>query len=77
MILALPLEILPRQSAGLASGMVISLGYIGALVGPWLTGRILDSTGSFDLALVALVVAAVAWAVAGSLLIPETGKKRR
>ncbi len=75
MILALPLEMLPKESVGAASGMVLSIGYLGGIVGPWLTGRILDSTGSLDAALVVLIVMALIWVVAG-LLIPETGARR-
>ncbi len=74
MVLALPIEMLPKQSAGLASGIILSAGYVGALFGPWLAGRILDSTGSFNPALIVLAASAAAWVVVG-LLIPETGKK--
>ena len=49
MILALPLELLPNESVGMASGTVLSIGYLGGLVGPWLAGRIVDSTGKFRL----------------------------
>lgn len=74
MMLALPVEMLPRTSVGMASGAVLSIGYIGGLIGPWLTGRVLDSTGNFDGALFVLVAIAALWAVVG-FLIPETGKK--
>jgi CP family cyanate transporter-like MFS transporter len=73
MILALPLELLPNESAGMASGTVLSIGYIGGLVGPWLTGRIVDVTDSFDVALLILMVTAIMWALIG-FLIPETGR---
>jgi CP family cyanate transporter-like MFS transporter len=74
MILALPLEMLPKEFVGAASGMVLSIGYIGGIVGPWLAGRILDSTGSLDGALIVLIVVALVWAAAG-FLIPETGTR--
>ncbi len=73
MILTLPLELLPRQTAGAASGMVLSIGYSAAFVGPWLAGRILDGTGSLNLVLVFLAITAVAW-TAVSFMIPETGR---
>jgi cyanate permease len=72
MILALPIELLPRESAGAASGMVLSLGYTAAIFGPWLAGRILDATGSLNLVLVLLAVSAVAWTAVGFAM-PETG----
>ncbi len=74
MILALPLELLPNEYAGMASGTVLSIGYLGGLVGPWLAGRIVDVTGSFDLALYILTGTAIVWALIG-FLIPETGRK--
>ena len=76
MILALPLELLPNEYAGMASGTVLSIGYLGGLVGPWLAGRIVDVTGSFDLALYILAGTAIVWAVIG-FLIPETGHKAK
>lgn len=74
MILALPLELLPNEYAGMASGTVLSIGYLGGLVGPWFAGRIMDVTGSFDLALYMLTGTAIAWALIG-FLIPETGRR--
>jgi cyanate permease len=74
MILALPIEMLPRNAVGTASGAVLSIGYIGGLVGPWLTGKVVDATGTFDLALVGLVVVAALWAVVGFLM-PEAGRR--
>jgi MFS transporter, CP family, cyanate transporter len=74
MILALPLEMLPTEFAGKATGTVLSIGYVGGLVGPWLAGRILDSTENLDLALLLLAASAVVWALIG-FLIPETGRR--
>jgi cyanate permease len=74
MILALPLELLPTESVGTASGTVLSIGYLGGLVGPWLTGKIVDLTGNFDLALIFLMITAFVWAVIG-FVIPETGNR--
>jgi CP family cyanate transporter-like MFS transporter len=73
-ILALPLELLPNESVGTASGTVLSIGYLGGLVGPWLTGKIVDLTGNFDLALIFLMITAFVWAVIG-FVIPETGNR--
>jgi cyanate permease len=43
-------------------------------VGPWLAGRIVDSTGNFDLALIGLMGTALMWAFIG-FVIPETGNR--
>ncbi len=75
MLLALPLELLPNEYAGTASGTVLSLGYLGGLVGPWVAGRIVDATTNLDMALLLLMGMAVVWVVIG-LLIPETGNRR-
>ena len=74
MILAFLLEMLPNRSVGAASGTVLSIGYIGGLLGPWLAGHIVDSTASLDLALVFLGGTALLWAWMGFRM-PETGRK--
>ncbi len=76
MILALPVELVPEESAGAASGMVLSIGYMGGLVGPWLAGYIFDVSGTLNLALVVLIGVAIAWACL-AFLIPETGYRAR
>ena len=76
MILALPVELVPEESVGKASGMVLSIGYIGGLVGPWLAGYIVDVTGTLDLALVVLIGTAIVWTVV-AFSIPETGSRTR
>ncbi len=74
-MLALTLELLPNEYAGMASGAVLSIGYVGGLLGPWLAGLIVDVTGSFGGALLMLIGTALAWAVI-VFLIPETGPRR-
>jgi len=76
MLLALPVELVPKESVGAASGMTLSIGYIGAFVGPWVAGYILDTTGTLDLAIIILVGLAVVWAFI-AFIIPETGPKTR
>lgn len=73
-IFALPVEMVPEESVGAASGMVLSIGYIGALVGPWVAGRVLDVTGSLNLALIMLIIVSVAWTYI-VFSIPETGPR--
>lgn len=74
MILALPVEMVPKESVGAASGMTLSIGYTGAFIGPWLAGYILDATGTLNLAIIILIIAAVVWAYI-AFIIPETGHR--
>jgi cyanate permease len=76
MILALPVEMVPKESVGKASGMMLSIGYVGGLAGPWIAGYIFDSTGGLELTLIILVGLAIVWAVISSL-ITETGSRAR
>jgi cyanate permease len=46
MLLALPPELIPKEAVGRASGMILSVGYLGGLFGPYVAGYILDSTGT-------------------------------
>ena len=76
MLLALPIEMLPRSAVGTATGAILSIGYIGGILGPWLTGRVVDATGSFDHALIGLAVVAALWMIVGFLM-AEAGRKWR
>ena len=55
-LLSLPVEIMPKEHAGVAGGVVVAVGYIGAVIGPSMTGQILDVTGSFQIVFVILAV---------------------
>ncbi|MGB9977824.1 CynX/NimT family MFS transporter [Methanobacterium sp.] len=55
-LLSLPVEIMPKEHAGVAGGVVVAIGYIGAVIGPSMTGQILDITGSFQIVFVVLAV---------------------
>ena len=75
-ILALPVEMVPKEEVGAASGLVLSVGYIGGVIGPLMGGRILDITGSFSLSLV--VLAGVSVAMVGiAFMLPETGSAKK
>jgi len=74
MLLALPVEMVTPEISGSASGMVMSIGYVGALVGPLAGGFILDTTGSYHWIFISLAVVSVITAVI-AFIIPETGKK--
>jgi len=75
-ILALPVEMMPREDVGVASGLVLSIGYIGGVIGALIGGRILDLTGSLDLSLLVLTGVSIA-AVSIAFRLPETGPKAR
>ncbi|MBA7663249.1 hypothetical protein ES703_71288 [subsurface metagenome] len=76
MILALPVEMMPKEEVGTASGLVFSMGYTGGVIGTLTGGRILDITGSLDLSLLVLSGASIAAAVIAFRL-PETGPKAK
>ncbi len=73
-ILTLPVEMMPKEEVGTASGLVLAIGFTGGGIGPLIAGRILDLTGSLDLSF--LVLAGLSIAAAGiAFMIPETGPK--
>ena len=73
-IMALPVEMMPKKIVGVASGLILSIGYIGAIIGPLIGGHLFDLTGSLDFSLLVLIGASI---ITGSiaLKIPETGSK--
>lgn len=73
-LLSLPVEIMPKEHAGVAGGVVVAIGYIGAVIGPSMTGQILDVTGSFQIVFIILAVLSVI-TMGLSFLIPTTDKK--
>lgn len=46
--LILPIDLFPANVAGTASGLVISVGYVGGLIGPVIAGYLADVTGGFS-----------------------------
>lgn len=71
----LPAEAVSPELVGSVSGFVLSIGYLGALLGPWIFGYLRDITGAFELGMTLL------FAVSTLLLIiiipiPETGPKK-
>ena len=73
-VFAIPLDMIPIGSAGVASGLVISIGNIGAVIGPLIGGHILDLTGSLDISLVILIAVSAA-GIGIAFRLPETGPK--
>jgi len=72
--LAFPVEIVPKDSVGTASGMILSIGHIGGFIGPWLAGYIMDATGDLDL--IVLIGAAIAFTCL-AFIVAETGSRAR
>ena len=71
-IMALPVEMIPEKAVGAASGLILSIGFIGAIIGPLIGGHLFDLTGSLDQSLLVLTgIAAIAGIIA--LKLPETG----
>jgi len=75
-ILALPVEMVSKEEVGAASGLLISIGYIGGVIGPLIGGRILDITGSLNFALLILAGASIA-IVCMTFMLRETGSTKK
>jgi len=71
-LLALPVEMMHKREVGTASGIVISIGFAGGVVGPLIGGAILDNTQSLDLSFMVLMGASLVAAFLASRL-PENG----
>ena len=70
----LHVEMVPEEDVGTASGLILSIGHLGGVIGAWIGGRILDLTGSLDIAMLILVGISIA-TVGIALRLPETGRK--
>ncbi len=75
-LLTLPVEIMPSEHAGTASGVVVSVGYMGAVVGPIIAGEILDVSGSLQSVFVILIVLSLITTVFAFLIPSDSTKKR-
>ena len=75
-LLALPVEMMDQKEVGTASGIVISIGFAGGVIGPLIGGNILDNTQSLDLSFMVLMGVSLVTAFLVSRL-PETGPRRR
>jgi len=75
-ILAVPVEMVSKEQVGAASGLVLSVGYIGGIIGPLIGGRILGVTGSLSLSLVVLIGISIAMASV-AIMLPETGSAKK
>jgi Cyanate permease len=75
-LLSLPVEIMPKKHAGVAGGVVVAIGYIGAVIGPSMTGQILDITGSFQIVFIILAVLSLI-TMSLTFLIPSNNKNAK
>jgi len=76
LILTLIPQLVPSQDVGKASGMVLSIAYIGGFVGPLIAGHIMDVTGTLKPDLIILIsMAAVGTYFA--IRLPKTGSGAR
>jgi CP family cyanate transporter-like MFS transporter len=74
MAFLLPSDFVDYSHLGSASGIVLSMGWLGIGFGSWLAGFLRDLSGSFYTTLVALVISALLVVVLAFVL-PETGKR--
>ena len=74
-LLSLPVEIMPKEHSGVAGGVVVSVGYMGAVIGPSMAGQILDITGSFQSIFIILSVISVI-TMCLTFLIPTNDKNK-
>jgi len=73
-VLALPLEMVPEEEVGAATGLIITAGNIGGPIGSLVSGHIFDITGDLNLALFMLIGIATAM-ICMSFRLPEIGPK--
>jgi len=74
--MVLPVEMVPKEAVGAASGLMFSIGFIGGVVGTLIGGYLFDLTGNLTQSFLVLFgVQAVAIALA--LKLPESGSRPR
>lgn len=67
-------EVVEAEAIGRAGGLVLSVGYLGGVLGPSLTGYLRDVTGGFDFPLLFLGLLSLA-SIAAVAALPETGRR--
>jgi cyanate permease len=70
LLLSLPVELVKREKVGGVAGAIISIGYVGALMGPLITGYLRDFTGSFTVGFMVMAFGGLV-AVGLSCALPE------
>ena len=73
-LLTLPTELVEKRNVGTTAGVMLSIGYVGAIIGAPLTGFLKDMTGQLFFGFLAFL----AFSVLASILVlflPETGRR--
>ncbi|MFQ5763194.1 MAG: CynX/NimT family MFS transporter, partial [Candidatus Bathyarchaeia archaeon] len=73
--LFLSIDLVEPRMVGSATGMIVSVGYLGGVVGPWTMGLITDIAGGFGHIPITLIIASIVAALI-ALAMPETGRRR-
>ena len=68
--LVIPADMVPREHLGAATGLIMTVGYFAALLGPWVSGAVWDVTGSVTGVMTSLVIAYLAGIII-ALFVPE------
>ena len=71
LLVAFPAQFSPRHKVGRAAGANLSIGYLGALLGPPIAGHLKDLTGNFSAAFLLSAIVAVA-AIALAFAFPKS-----
>lgn len=72
----MPLDLFPREKVGASTGMIFTVGYFAALVGPFASGKIMDMTGNINSVMISFIVMYVIGVIIGFFFIPDPLKKR-
>jgi len=70
LLLILPVELVEREKVGRTAGAIISIGYVGALIGPPITGYLRDLTGDFAVGFIVMAFFGLV-AVGLSYILPD------
>ncbi|MCJ7596337.1 MAG: MFS transporter [Desulfobacterales bacterium] len=76
LLLAFPAQFSRHEKVGSAAGLVLSIGYAGALLGPPLAGYVRDITGAFSIGFLGMAGAALLAALL-SLALPDSAGRAR
>jgi MFS family permease len=76
-VMIMPAEILPPERAGTASGVNISVAYIGALIGPLVTGIILTGNSQDFSTIFYILMGTSAATTVIALLLPGISSKKQ
>jgi CP family cyanate transporter-like MFS transporter len=70
-VFMMPLDLFPREKVGASTGMIFTVGYFAALVGPFASGKIMDITGNINSVMISFILVYVIGAIIGFFFIPD------